>query len=89
MKAANEFSLQELINHLQSFLIENKTNWLEQNFGLVYLTSFGHDPFLKLQEFCTDVVTNELDKICKLVDLCCELNYTIPVSTEKKTYSLV
>ena len=29
--AANELSLQELIAHLQSFLIENKANWVEQN----------------------------------------------------------
>ena len=46
LKAASEFSLQELINHLQSFLIENKTNWLEQNFSLIYQTSFENDSFV-------------------------------------------
>jgi len=63
LKAASEFSLQELINHLQSFLIENKTNWLEQNFSLIYQTSFENDSFLKLQEFCSNVAANEPDKI--------------------------
>ena len=68
LKAANELSLQELVNHLQSFLIQIKPNWLEQNFSLVYQTSFGHDSFLKLQEFCNDVVTNDPDKIFKSAD---------------------
>ena len=57
-----------MVNHLQSFLIENKTNWLEQNFSLVYQTSFEHDSFLKLKEFCTDVATNRPDKIFNSLD---------------------
>src|ERR1051325_1163490 len=68
LKAASEFSLQELISHLQSFLIENKTNWVEQNFTLVYQTSFEHDSFSERQKFCTDVVTDEPDKIFKSAD---------------------
>ena len=68
MKAANELGLEELINYLQSFLIKNKIKWLEQNFSLVYQTSFEHDSFLKLQQFCTDIVTNEPDKIFKSAD---------------------
>ena len=35
LEAAKELSLQELFSHLQSFLIENKANWVEQNFILV------------------------------------------------------
>ncbi|CAB4426078.1 unnamed protein product [Rhizophagus irregularis] len=34
MIAANELSLHELIPYLESFLIENKANWIEQNFDL-------------------------------------------------------
>jgi len=68
LKAASELGLKELINYLQSFLIENETNWLEQNFSLVYQTSFEHDSFLKLQQFCTGIVTNEPDKIFKSAD---------------------
>ena len=51
LKAANELSLQELIAYLQSYLIENSTNWMEQNFNLINQTSFELDSFLKLQNF--------------------------------------
>ena len=43
---ASELSLQELIVYLQSFLIENKANWMEQNFNLINQTSFENDSFL-------------------------------------------
>ena len=62
LEAANEFSLQEFIDYLQSFLIENKSDWMEQNFTLIYQTSFKHDSFLKLQKFCTDLIYNEPEK---------------------------
>ncbi|PKY58396.1 POZ domain-containing protein [Rhizophagus irregularis] len=61
--AANELSLQELILYLQSFLIENKANWMEQNFNLMYQTSFENDTFSELQKYCTDLMTKEPIKI--------------------------
>ena len=48
LEAANELSLQELITYLQDYLIENKANWMEQNFNLMNQTSFKHDSFLEL-----------------------------------------
>jgi hypothetical protein len=66
--AASELSLQELVTHLQSFLIENKKNWLEQNFTLVYKTSFENDSFLKLQNFCSELMSNEPEKIFNSID---------------------
>jgi hypothetical protein len=66
--AASELSLQELITHLQSFLIENKKDWLEQNFTLVYKTSFENDSFLKLQNFCSELISNEPRKIFNSID---------------------
>ncbi|GBC06760.1 hypothetical protein RclHR1_07020003 [Rhizophagus clarus] len=63
--AASELSLQELVIHIQSFLIENKTNWMEQNFDLVYQTSFENDSFLDLQKYCNDLISNDPDKIFK------------------------
>ena len=63
--AANELCLQELITYLQSFLIENKANWMEQNLDLIYQTSFGNDSFLELQKYCTDLMTKEPDKLFK------------------------
>ncbi|GES83726.1 carbohydrate-binding module family 13 protein [Rhizophagus clarus] len=61
--AANELSLQELIPHLQSFLIENKMNWMKQNFNLVYQTSFKNNSFLELQKFCTELISKKPEKI--------------------------
>ncbi|EXX57601.1 carbohydrate-binding module family 13 protein [Rhizophagus irregularis DAOM 181602=DAOM 197198] len=61
--AANELSLQELIPYLQFFLIENKASWMEQNFNLIYQTSFENDSFSELQKYCTDLIAKEPDKI--------------------------
>ncbi|PKC61042.1 hypothetical protein RhiirA1_539442 [Rhizophagus irregularis] len=61
--AANELSIQELIPHLQSFLIKNKSNWMEQNFNLIYQTSFENNSFLDLQKFCTELISNQPEKI--------------------------
>jgi hypothetical protein len=63
LAAASELSLQELITYLQSFLIENKRNWMEQNFNLIYKISFEHESFLKLQNFCTEMMSKEPEKI--------------------------
>ena len=61
--AANELSLQELFPYLESFLIENKANWMEQNFDLIYQTSFENNSFLQLQKYCTDLISKEPNKI--------------------------
>ncbi|EXX64621.1 hypothetical protein RirG_140950 [Rhizophagus irregularis DAOM 197198w] len=63
--AASELNLQELVTCLQFFFIENKANWIEQNFDSVYQTSFKNDSFLDLQKYCTDLITKEPDKIFK------------------------
>src|SRR5438034_9957165 len=61
--AANELGLQELFPYLESFLIENKANWMEQNFDLIYQTSFENNSFLQLQKYCTDLISK---KPCKI-----------------------
>ncbi len=66
--AASELSLQELVIHIQSFLIKNEANWIEKNFNRIYQTSFEHDSFSELQKFCTDLISKEPEKIFKLVD---------------------
>ncbi|RIA83045.1 hypothetical protein C1645_834419 [Glomus cerebriforme] len=63
---ANQLSLQELIPYLESFLIENQTNWMEQNFDLIYRTSFENDSFLGLQDYCMDLISKESNKIFNL-----------------------
>jgi hypothetical protein len=59
---ANELGLQELIPYLESSLIENDTNWMEQNFNLIYQTSFKTDS-LKLKKYCNDLISKEPGKI--------------------------
>ncbi|GBC25551.2 BTB/POZ protein [Rhizophagus irregularis DAOM 181602=DAOM 197198] len=61
--AANELNLQELIAYIQSFLIENKADWMEENFDLIYRTSSENESFLDLQKFCNDLISNEPNKI--------------------------
>jgi ribonuclease D len=38
--AADQLHLQELIDYLQKYLIENKAEWMEQDFGLTHQTSY-------------------------------------------------
>ncbi|UZO02745.1 uncharacterized protein OCT59_021224 [Rhizophagus irregularis] len=61
--ASNELGLQELIPYLESFLIENKKRWMEQNFDLIYQTSFENDSFLELQKYCINLISKEPNKI--------------------------
>ena len=66
--AASELNLQELITYIQSFLIQNKANWMEQNFSLTYQTSFENDSLFELQKFCTKLMSKEPEKIFKSLD---------------------
>ncbi|GES76324.1 carbohydrate-binding module family 13 protein [Rhizophagus clarus] len=61
--AANELNLQELIPYLESYLIENKKNYLVNNFNLIYRTSHENESFSKLQKYCNDLISNEPNKI--------------------------
>ncbi|CAB4442824.1 unnamed protein product [Rhizophagus irregularis] len=63
--AGSELGLQELITYLQSFLIKTKASWMEQNFNLIYQTSFKDDSFLELQKFCTNLINKKPNKIFK------------------------
>jgi hypothetical protein len=79
--SSKELNLQELIPCLESFLIENRTNWMEQNFDLVFQASFESDFFVELQKYCTNLISKEPEKIFK------SLNFTsIP---EKLLLSLI
>jgi hypothetical protein len=49
-------------------LIENKKDWMEQNFSLIYQTSFGNISLLKLQNFCMELMTKEPVKILNSTD---------------------
>ncbi|GBB83244.1 hypothetical protein RclHR1_00100048 [Rhizophagus clarus] len=60
--------LQELVNYLQKYLIENKSEWLEQHFGLTHQISLQSNNLLELQEFCTNLMAQFPDKIFKSFD---------------------
>jgi len=66
--AGSELGLQELITFLQSYLIENKEDWMELNFNFIYQTSFENDSFLELQKYCNGLISKDPDKILKSLD---------------------
>src|SRR6266542_5965968 len=45
---------------------KNKSDWMEQNFNLIYQTSFENYSFLELQKYCTDLISKEPTKILNL-----------------------
>jgi hypothetical protein len=81
--AGSELGLKELINYLQSFLIKNKTNWMELNFDDIYRLSFENNSFSQLKKFCNDLIFREPDKIFK------SLTLNSPSIPEKLLVSLI
>ncbi|EXX52110.1 uncharacterized protein OCT59_021266 [Rhizophagus irregularis] len=59
----NELNLQELIPYLETFLLENKENWVEQHFDLIYQMSCENDSFLEIRKYCIDLISKEPNKI--------------------------
>ncbi|PKK60934.1 BTB-domain-containing protein [Rhizophagus irregularis] len=66
--AAEELLLQELVDYLQKYFIENKSEWMEQHFELIHRTSFQSNSLLELQQFCTKFMANSPEKIFKSLD---------------------
>jgi hypothetical protein len=66
--AADELQLNELVDYLQSYLIKNKSSWMEQRFELTHRTSFQSNHLLVLQKFCTDFMARSPEKIFKSLD---------------------
>ncbi|RIB16243.1 hypothetical protein C2G38_2190515 [Gigaspora rosea] len=54
--ATNEFGLEELIKHIQLFLLENNSSWLRLNFSRVCRTSLKDDNLKNLQQFCANII---------------------------------
>src|SRR5690242_6693783 len=77
----NELGLQELVPHLQTFLVENKSSWMEQHFDLIYKASFDNESFSTLQKYCTDLYSKEPVKIFK--------SLSFPSIPEKLLVSLI
>ena len=68
LEAAVVLCLQELIDYLQSYLIENNPEWMENHYELIHRTSFQSNNLIELQQFCTDFMVKSPEKIFKLLD---------------------
>jgi hypothetical protein len=66
--AADELHLQELVNYLQKYLIENNSEWLEQHFELIHRTCFQSKSLSELQQFCTNLMAESPENIFKSFD---------------------
>src|ERR1700722_12186168 len=65
---ADQLHLQELIYYLQKYLIERKSEWMEQHFELIHQTSFQSNSLLELQKFCIDFMAKSPEKIFESFD---------------------
>ncbi|GES93599.1 hypothetical protein GLOIN_2v1868421 [Rhizophagus clarus] len=68
LAAADKLHLQELVDYLQKYLIKNKLEWVEQNFGFTEQVSSQSNNLLELQEFCTNLMAQSPEKIFKSFD---------------------
>ncbi|KAG9288260.1 hypothetical protein G9A89_021291 [Geosiphon pyriformis] len=55
---ADELILENFIDPLEEYLIEHHAKELEENFATLQKTSFMHDSFKNLQNFCTEIAAN-------------------------------
>ncbi|RHZ60900.1 hypothetical protein Glove_350g33 [Diversispora epigaea] len=61
--ASNELELNELVEHLQTHLVNNNASWLRLNFVQIYLTSYRAKNFKIIQDFCYDIITKHPNTI--------------------------
>ena len=66
--AADKLLLQELVEYLQKYLIEKKSEWTEQHFELAHKASFQSNNLLELRQFCTNLMAKSPEKIFKSLD---------------------
>src|SRR5438094_10027588 len=69
LAAADKLHLQELVDYLQNYLIENNSEWMEQHFEFTQKISSQSNNLLELQEFCTNLLVQSPEKILKSFDL--------------------
>ncbi|GBC04178.1 hypothetical protein RclHR1_05550015 [Rhizophagus clarus] len=81
LATADMLNLQELVDYIQNYLIENKSEWLEQHFEFTQQISSQSNNLSKLQEFCTTLVIQSPEKVLK------SLNFTS--LSEKSLISII
>ncbi len=65
---AEILSLQEIVDYLQSYLIEYEAKWMEEHFSLIHNTILQYNSFIELQNYCTDIMSKYPEKIFKSLD---------------------
>ncbi|GES93569.1 hypothetical protein GLOIN_2v1882540 [Rhizophagus clarus] len=65
LAAADELLLQELVDYLQKYLIENKSEWMKENFEFTQQISLRSNNLVELQQFCADFIAKSPEKIFK------------------------
>src|SRR5205085_3999163 len=63
--AADELGLQEIVDYSQKYLIESKSEWMEQHFAYTQRISLQCNNLLKIQQFCIDFMTKSPEKVFK------------------------
>ncbi|CAB4420188.1 unnamed protein product [Rhizophagus irregularis] len=58
--AADELLLQELVDYLQTYFIENRLEWIEQHFELIDRISFQSNNLSEIQNFAWILWLNEV-----------------------------
>jgi hypothetical protein len=66
--AADMLLLNELVDYLQEYFIENQIEWMEQNFELTHRISFQTNSLSAIQQFCTDFMAKSPEKVFKSLD---------------------
>jgi len=66
--AADELILEDLIGYLQSYLIEQHSNDLKENFASLHQIVFEHDSFKLLHDFCATLAASQPEAIFKSND---------------------
>ncbi|EXX61738.1 uncharacterized protein OCT59_006028 [Rhizophagus irregularis] len=57
--ASDELILEELFEHIQDYLINNQTSWIQENFVLVLHTVFKLVSCKKLQDYCLESICTD------------------------------
>jgi hypothetical protein len=81
LAAADDLHLQELVNFLQKYLIENESEWIVQNFGHTQEVISKSNNLLELQEFCINLMAQSPEKIL--------LSFNFTSLSEKSLISLI
>ncbi|EXX57669.1 uncharacterized protein OCT59_006042 [Rhizophagus irregularis] len=64
--SSDELLIDELFNHVQDYLIEKQTSWVQKNFVLVLHTVFKLTSCKKLQDYCLESICEDPESFISL-----------------------